>query len=141
MRTLNLLINYGTYPIVKKFSIVQRNAEAICEAIAPGPISVVGMGTSGAILISAILQIRPGWFPVLLRKPDGEETTHRSYVEGPIDWERNPILVVDDLVCSGWTMENIAKVLRDKKLTVDYLAVLGGTQVTRLFPNLKILMT
>jgi orotate phosphoribosyltransferase len=140
MRKLEVLRGYADYPIIKSFSLVQHNAGIICAFIPDPVVSVVGMGTSGAILISALLQLRPNWIPVLLRKPGREETTHRSYIEGSCGWHKHPILVVDDFVCSGRTMEKIYCILRENGASVDYLAVKNGDKVLHLFQELKLLI-
>lgn len=130
---------YTNYPIITCPDIVLANAEAISLAIREPIVSVVGMGSSGAIITMALLSIRPSWTGVLLKKPGGNECCHRRSVEGNPGWSFNKILVVDDFVSSGRTMEWIVRELGSTK--VSYLAAMGGNKVQELFPDLEILIT
>jgi hypothetical protein len=151
-----VLRSYG-YPVSSSPKLMICNANAILDTLQEYGKAVffVGIGTSGAMIASNILvveQLRCDMSgasaihdAILLRKET--ERCHRGQVEPPISIEHPvPLVVVDDLIDSGRTLENISYILGERKEWVIGVAVRNANwgdtpySLVSWFPNLKFII-
>lgn len=122
------------YPIVGDvpgvLNCLRRHRQKAWEEV-----TVVGIGTSGAIMLTLMKIVYPGITPVLLTKP--RESTHRSK---NVFVPYAPIVVVDDQVSTYATMRTIAKSLgRVRSYFVIGVVAYGldPNTILEIFPNVK----
>lgn len=136
------------YPMLSNTNGLKKNAQFILEYVKTvyhgKPVVFVGTGTSGAMAITSILLANDGHGWMLLAKP--KESSHRGEVEGSWKFIHDPhvpLVIVDDVVCSGGTIERIQNVLRKNGYLgrVECVAIYSSDyhkiRLKQLFPNLK----
>lgn len=140
---------YYDYPVINTPEILQRNAKVIVGMLSRElhleRLNFVGIGTSGAMIMTAISQIAPQHIFTILRK-EGEHT-HRSTFS---DFERMiseglPIVIVDDKIASGKTFNIIHSLLKQSGMIerVEVIAVNTASNIdlAGMFSNLKLIIT
>lgn len=140
------------YPVLKNVDGLAGDAIRIANYLIstfPGqPVTLCGTGTSGAIIMTAVLlrlkEIREMDSFILIKKPN--ESTHRDNLMGNPGWGNvSNIVIVDDAVSTGKTIERIAKSLGEDRfnqkvvgvIAIDALSELGEEHLIELFPNIK----
>lgn len=98
----------------------------------------VGIGTSGAAMLTVTKLIYPRITPVLLKKP-GERTHKGDHVDIP---PTGPIIIVDDQVTTYSTMRTIARMIQDRVSRVVGVVAYGAypDRILEIFPNVKVII-
>lgn len=116
MEKIKLLHRHWGYPVCDNPEALQKNIDVIFQNIPRKIVQFTGIGTSGAMLLAALSARMPNAAEfigakapfVLLRKPADDTAQGRRYIE----FNKWPIIVVDDHICDGGTMKKIAKELK-----------------------------
>ncbi len=82
-------------------------------------------GTIGIPLLQAVVLESGGRYRGLLVRKELKTYGSRRRIEGPID-PREPVVMIDDSISSGWSMEHCARFLREAGLEVE-----GGVALVR----------
>lgn len=155
MRNIKIerLQNVRYYPVLKDinglFHDANRIVNYLISALPNQSVTLCGTGTSGAILMTAVLlrlrELREGDSFILLQKPG--ESTHRDEFMGNADWGHiKNVIVLDDAVSTGHTIKRIAATLKSGGdvhenvvgvIAIDAFGELGEPQLLELFPNLQ----
>jgi hypoxanthine-guanine phosphoribosyltransferase len=151
MKVVKVLDDYS-YPAIANKSVLTENAGKILNELytmfGDKVFSFVGCGTSGAIINTALmLAEKDNRHSFYLVKKSGENT-HRRLVTTPVSFEddKYPIVIIDDVVNSGKTLEYIQKFLTHQGKINDVVCVAANNlelldfTETKL-PNLKLLIT
>lgn len=149
MNVLKTLLN-DNYPVLDDRGLLKEDANTIADYVSKEfpdqPINFVGMGTSGAMIMTAIAITTPSdlFSFHVLRKPS--ETTHRTG-NPDVLFEDKMIVIVDDLVGTGSTMINIANILTPRNKHSHVIGVCARNAdeheeelLQKLFPNLKFII-
>lgn len=140
------------YPVLKNVDGLAgdaiRIANYLISTFPDQPVTLCGTGTSGAIIMTAVLlrlkEIREMDSFILIKKPN--ESTHRDNLMGNPGWGNvSNIVIVDDAVSTGKTIERIAKSLGEDRfnqkvigvIAIDAFSELGPEHLIELFPNIK----
>jgi phosphoribosylpyrophosphate synthetase len=138
-----------TYPVLNDISGLRKTAVGIDEAIkntflGHAKLALVGCGTSGASMMTAVSLIN-NLDCCIVAKEHEYQTSHRSHTTLSIS-TYNHLIVVDDQICSGKTMRQIAKMLQAereshllvKMVCAKYAQLAKEKEILQeIFPSLK----
>lgn len=132
MERIKLLNKDWSYPVIQQAKEFRSNIVDICihleQVYKDKEVYITGIGTSAAMILGGLaIFLNDNYVKtnlVLLRKDNDTTSQGRYYT----DFDNNyPIIIVDDHITHGMTMNNIAAKLEEKKVigNVDAVIAMG----------------
>lgn len=114
----NILAGWG-YPVLNNPKELNDNAYTIVWELftlyGDKPFQLISIGASGAMILTAVSMFNQmqnsvlNMKPVLLRR-ETDKRAHRDHFERVGD---DPIIIIDDHICKGYTLSEIRSILGD----------------------------